>query len=418
MDFPELLRLSDQLPAAAAACAQSVLRSPEYLRAAALRGFGDSNDSETRIRAWCSILQVEQLKAQYSPVLEALVKQQQATLPRSSPVAAAAEEKAEEAEEEKALELSDDLDHNLEDYDFLDESSLHSDFLLQQLLGLPSEADTYIEKDVPRTTIAMHKDIDSYVMHRALFRVLHAYAILDEETSYCQGMNFVVGYFLRHLLPKSLPDSDEEFQFLDDAGEEVSKNHAHDIGYLTRRILVRDLKETPAVQQAELDAFWLLVGVLYRLDHRQFYLTGIPGVLKFQAVFAHLVRHFLPQLQRHLDQHDVQVTILSGWWMTIFTVRHLPLPTLNRCWDIFVAEGVVGLYRVCLGVLKCLEPALLAMDNERGQEQMLLYLSTLPDSGLLTVDKIIPAAGDFVLSADLIARIHRNISGADPESEH
>ena len=71
----------------------------------------------------------------------------------------------------------------------------------EALLLLPSSAyDPEICRDLARTfpDHAFFNDSDGEGQ-RALFNVLHAYAVFDPSVGYCQGMGFVVGLMLTYM---------------------------------------------------------------------------------------------------------------------------------------------------------------------------------------------------------------------------
>lgn len=188
-----------------------------------------------------------------------------------------------------------------------------------------------------------HKDLDPYTVHKALFRVLHAYALLDTEVSYCQGMSYVAGYLLKHHMPRNHIDSDDEYSFVDLSGGVIPKEEAgDDFWAITRTRILDDTRDSLRIHRAESDTFWLFAAILHRLEYRRFFLPSLPGVMEFGGVFDVLLTWFLPQLARHFQEHQISVSFMSSWWMTMFTVKDFPLETLHRCWDIFIGSFVVS----------------------------------------------------------------------------
>lgn len=88
---------------------------------------------------------MEQMKAQFGPVLEGLVLEYRKSVPPPLPGELPAQPpKVSSGEEFKGQASAED------DPEPVHAGSLYSDFLLQQLLAIPTNADDYIEKDVPR----------------------------------------------------------------------------------------------------------------------------------------------------------------------------------------------------------------------------------------------------------------------------
>jgi hypothetical protein len=100
----------------------------------------------------------------------------------------------------------------------------------------------------------------------ALFNVLKAYSILDNEVGYCQGMSFIVGILLIHV------DNDEE------------------------------------------KAFNLLRHLLIELNFRQQYRPDMVQLQKYMYQFTRLLETRLPDIYNHFELYDVTTSLYAAPW--------------------------------------------------------------------------------------------------------
>lgn len=202
---------------------------------------------------------------------------------------------------------------------------------------VPDIADV-IERDLRRTFPQHPKfDID------ALRRILRAYAVLDSETAYCQGMNYVAGLFI--ILFCAQRSVNDPMRSLGDSEEE---------------------------------AFWLFVAALQspRTHLRELYGPNMVGVRKSLTVFDGLVKSALPALHAHMTRENcIPAMYATHWIVTVFAAQ-FPFAFVARVWDMFLAEGWKPVYRVALAVLAAVEKQLRSMDFEH----MLTFLRGLPET--------------------------------------
>ena len=102
-----------------------------------------------------------------------------------------------------------------------------------------------------------------------LRRVLCAYAALDEECGYCQGMNYVAALALVHV-----------------CGEDASRNDP--MRSMSKRHLGAQASERDLAGSAEEDCFWFLVALLRsrRTSLRELYLPGMVGAQRCLFVYG------------------------------------------------------------------------------------------------------------------------------------
>uniref|UniRef100_A0A0X3PWH0 TBC1 domain family member 2B n=1 Tax=Schistocephalus solidus TaxID=70667 RepID=A0A0X3PWH0_SCHSO len=143
--------------------------------------------------------------------------------------------------------------------------------------------------------------------------VLQAFALHNPDVGYCQGMNFIVG---------------NASLFLD--------------------------KET---------TFWLLVLFVECHFSPNYFNAGLIAAQADQSVMRELIQYFSPDLYRHLQNLEIDMSTLTlNWFMAVF-VSAVPIETLLRIWDVFLLEGIKVLFRVSLALVIRQKPILLRQND-------------------------------------------------------
>jgi hypothetical protein len=194
-------------------------------------------------------------------------------------------------------------------------------YLLSQPLDL--DVELQIKKDLNRTLCGItlsntHSALDDSQL--ILSNTLRAFAQVDKEVSYCQGMNFIVGFLL----------------------------------------VMSDFNE--------IETFYLMVSIFsntYKdnLGMRGFFLKDFPLGNFFVEMFLFLFEKQLPELSNHFLELGVhQEAWVSKWFRTLFTVN-LPLEFVMRIWDCIFVYGLEFILNFTLAFLKYMEKDLLKMDD-------------------------------------------------------
>ncbi|XP_062930676.1 small G protein signaling modulator 3 isoform X2 [Cynocephalus volans] len=171
-----------------------------------------------------------------------------------------------------------------------------------------------IEKDLLRTmpSNACFASMNSVGVPR-LRRVLRALAWLYPEIGYCQGTGMVAACLLLFL--------EEE------------------------------------------DTFWMMCSIIEDLLPASYFSTTLLGVQTDQRVLRHLIVQYLPRLDKLLQEHDIELSLITlHWFLTAFaSVVHIRL--LLRIWDLFFYEGSLVLFQTTLGMLRLKEEELIQSEN-------------------------------------------------------
>ena len=155
-------------------------------------------------------------------------------------------------------------------------------FFVKQGLTLKNEASGVIEVDVPRTGC-------EEALFEPVRRVLLAFAAKNPELGYCQSMNFIAAALLRYC--------DEE------------------------------------------SAFWILCSLLEDILPEGYYTRNMVGIRVDMLVLNSLVMRYLPNLHKHLSEHNVDLSPVSMNWFLCLYVNTLPANARDRVLDCLLHEG-------------------------------------------------------------------------------
>eukprot|EP00658_Telonema_sp_P-2_P065798 TRINITY_DN54968_c0_g1_i2.p1 TRINITY_DN54968_c0_g1~~TRINITY_DN54968_c0_g1_i2.p1 ORF type:complete len:352 (+),score=87.06 TRINITY_DN54968_c0_g1_i2:167-1222(+) len=163
-----------------------------------------------------------------------------------------------------------------------------------------------IRKDIgrtfPRHVWFKHLDGKDGAGQAALLRVLRAFAVMDPDVGYTQGMGFVTGQFLLHM--------------------------------------------------SEENAFLLLVQLSERYGMADMWRAGFPRLMEDMWVFEKLLHDMDPELAVHLRAAGMEPALYCvEWFMTLFSAV-LPTKCVCRVWDMLFCEGCdKAIFRTSLALL-------------------------------------------------------------------
>lgn len=200
----------------------------------------------------------------------------------------------------------------------------------------PVPFDDVIQKDLVRTNVERRSAEDQ----KKLGRMLHAYAVMNSELGYCQGMSYVFALCLD-------------------------------------------------VTGGENEAFWLFSQLVDRHALAGFWTEGLPLVQLCLYCMDRMVDTHLPHLFSHFKELGVTPLLYaSSWFSSLFTYGFPPILTM-KIWDVFLVEGIAYLLKVSMAILKVHHDKLLPL----GFEQCIDYLKAAPQT--LNSDLIIKAADEM-----------------------
>eukprot|EP00758_Cryptobia_borreli_P004291 Tbor_TRINITY_DN4290_c0_g1::TRINITY_DN4290_c0_g1_i1::g.23938::m.23938/K19944/TBC1D10; TBC1 domain family member 10 len=198
-----------------------------------------------------------------------------------------------------------------------------------KLKKLDTEVDGIIERDLGRTFPhhILFKDEEGAGQTK-LRNIMHAYANIDPEVGYVQGMGFIAATLLTQM--------DEE------------------------------------------EAFWCFHALMHSKTFRlrDMYVQGFPMLQLFFYQLRALSLKQIPKLQRHFDKLGVDPSFFAAQWFLTLFVYHFDFRALLRIWDIFMCEGWKIIFRCSLSLMKWEESRLLKLSFE----QILPALKTLHEN--------------------------------------
>ena len=181
-----------------------------------------------------------------------------------------------------------------------------------------------ISKDVARTLsdLRLWKE-ELNCGNNKLFNVLKAYANYDNEVSYVQGLNYVVGMMLYYI-------KDEE------------------------------------------QVFWCLFSLMQqKWEWRWIYTEGLPKLQSLlQLLEKHLQQEF-PLIKKHLRDNCLEISgTFSPLFMTLF-VYMTPFDVATRLFELFLLDGELVLIKLLLKMIEVKQRKILALEDTELQRYML-----------------------------------------------
>ncbi|XP_072525006.1 TBC1 domain family member 2A [Salminus brasiliensis] len=201
----------------------------------------------------------------------------------------------------------------------------------------PHPASRQIQLDLHRTlTTNQHFSSPSSPALEQLHRVLLAFAWQNPTVGYCQGLNRLAALAL-------------------------------------------------LVLQNEEDAFWCLVTIVQFLMPQDYYTKTLLGSQADQRVFKEFMAEKLPRLVAHLEEHNVDVSLITFNWFMVVFVESLPSDILLKVWDAFFYEGTKVIFRYALALFKYKEEDILKIhDSVEIYQYLRFFTKTVTDSRKLT----------------------------------
>ncbi|XP_061079933.1 small G protein signaling modulator 3 isoform X2 [Conger conger] len=217
-----------------------------------------------------------------------------------------------------------------------------------------------IEKDLLRTmpTNACFSSLLSVGVPR-LRRVLRGLAWLYPDIGYCQGTGMVVSCLLLFL--------EEE------------------------------------------DALWMMCALIEDLLPPSYFSSTLLGVQTDQRVLRQLIVQFLPRLDRLLQDHDIELSLITLHWFLTSFASVVDIRVLLRVWDLLFYQGSVVLFQVTLGMLKIKEEELVSSENSASIFNTLSDLPSQLQDGAQVLGEAVRLAGS--LSQDTLeAQRHKHLA--------
>ncbi|XP_073738238.1 TBC1 domain family member 2B isoform X2 [Callorhinus ursinus] len=198
--------------------------------------------------------------------------------------------------------------------------------LLQKALEKQNPASKQIELDLLRTLPTnKHYSCPTSEGIQKLRNVLLAFSWRNPDIGYCQGLNRLVAVALLYL--------EQE------------------------------------------DAFWCLVTIVEVFMPRDYYTKTLLGSQVDQRVFRDLMSEKLPRLHTHLEQYNVDYTLITFNWFLVVFVDSVVSDILFKIWDSFLYEGPKVIFRFALALFKYKEEEILKLQDSMSIFKYLRYFT-------------------------------------------
>ena len=229
--------------------------------------------------------------------------------------------------------------------------------------NIDKKTDTQIKKDLNRTLSQENYFIINQTQN-SLYKVLRCYANFDKEVSYCQGMNFIVGFLLI-----------------------ISEFNELDTLYMIMSLFTFTFGDK-------------------NLGLRGFFIDEFPLLKLYIYQFEKIFQTFVPKLKLHFEELEVPNELwISKWFQTLFTIC-LPIECIVRVWDCIYAFGPEFMFNFSIALLVKHENNLLGLKEISDISQyfgnMNPYL-TKPDKMIIfNIEELISRAQEIKISKKLL----------------
>lgn len=183
---------------------------------------------------------------------------------------------------------------------------------------LPDTVEEQIQKDLDRTT---RKDESNYKEKiSSLYRILRAFAVLDKDLGYTQGMNFLVYYLLN-----------------------ISNRSEIDVFYLLMSIFSKTFSK--------------------KFGMRGFFIEGFPLLYCCTDIFDKKLNKFLPEVHRHIKKINLENFYWISFWMQQIYILMFPKEILLRICDYFFVYGINFLISFGLSIIDYFQEKILKIKD-------------------------------------------------------
>ncbi|XP_055699679.1 growth hormone-regulated TBC protein 1-A isoform X2 [Phlebotomus papatasi] len=167
-----------------------------------------------------------------------------------------------------------------------------------------------IKIDLPRT---FPNNIFFPDIQNQLFNILVAYAHLNKDVGYCQGLNYIAGLLL---------------------------------------IVTKDEEGT----------FWLLRHIVERIAPN-YHTKSMSGLITDIAVLNELLKVRVPDVHAHINNLGLPWAVIVTKWFICLFAEVLPTETVLRIWDCLFSEGYKILFRVSITLILRHRDTLMATED-------------------------------------------------------
>uniref|UniRef100_A0A4W5M5G9 Small G protein signaling modulator 3 n=1 Tax=Hucho hucho TaxID=62062 RepID=A0A4W5M5G9_9TELE len=150
----------------------------------------------------------------------------------------------------------------------------------------------------------------------------------------------------------------------------------------------------------EEDVLWMMCALIEDLLPPSYFSSTLLGVQTDQRVLRQLIVQYLPSLDRLLQEHDIELSLITLHWFLTSFASVVDIRILLRIWDLLFYQGSVVLFQVTLGMLKIKEEELVSSENSASIFNTLSDLPSQLGDGAAVLGEAMRLAG--ALSQDTL----------------
>ncbi|KAL4658085.1 small G protein signaling modulator 3 isoform X1 [Arapaima gigas] len=159
----------------------------------------------------------------------------------------------------------------------------------------------------------------------------------------------------------------------------------------------------------EEDALWMMCALIEDLLPPSYFSSTLLGVQTDQRVLRQLIVQYLPPLDRLLQEHDIELSLITLHWFLTSFASVVDIRVLLRIWDLLFYDGSVVLFQVTLGMLKIKEEELVSSENSASIFNTLSDLPSQLEDGAMVLGEAVRLAGTLSQES-LEAQRHKHLA--------
>ncbi|RCN53584.1 TBC domain protein [Ancylostoma caninum] len=139
---------------------------------------------------------------------------------------------------------------------------------------------------------------------------------------------------------------------------------------------------------SEETTFWMMTALIEDILPPNYYSQTLLGVQADERATRHLMKSHVPDLNKILDELDVEVSLVTVNWLLTLFASVFPPRTLLRVWDFVFYTGSVSIFRVIISIMKMKEDEIVELGrSSRSSADLFNAISQLPQSAILMADQ-------------------------------
>lgn len=207
-------------------------------------------------------------------------------------------------------------------------------------LNLQTKTEYDLEKDTGRSDLGNNdwKDLDCKSGKNPLFNVLTAYSHFDPEIGYCQGMNIMCSWILKHTRTET-------------------------IGI--------DRENRIKLQYNESQAFFTFVHLMQKLEYREVYDLELSKLHKILTIIENILISSFPNVYNHIMEEMTlnPVHLFTSMIQTVFVGDlQAKFPKIaTHIYDVFLIDGEKVILTLLLKFITLKQDKILELEDENLQ---------------------------------------------------